>query len=123
MAKSRRPTSAWGLPCRIRAIRGGEQGSVTVTHGVTTGNGQVGACQRQWAVGQPIFQAGYAVPSLHDFLGHVRRVKAKPLRGRFASLDTAAMARGIAAIEATREEQGTAAVQVSPGPIVPLACH
>ena len=32
--------------------------------------------------------------SLHDCLGRVRRVKAKPLRGRFASLDTAATAKG-----------------------------
>ena len=47
------------------------------------------------------------MPSLHDCLGHVRRVKARPLRGRFASLDTSAMARGMAAIEGTGEEQGT----------------
>jgi hypothetical protein len=32
--------------------------------------------------------------SLHDCLGRVRRVKAKSLRGRFASLDTAATAKG-----------------------------
>jgi hypothetical protein len=32
--------------------------------------------------------------SLQDCLGRVRRVKAKPLRGRFASLDTAATAKG-----------------------------
>lgn len=48
-----------------------------------------------------------AVPSALDCLGHVRRVKAKPLRGRFASLNTAATAREMAAIEGTEEEQGT----------------
>jgi hypothetical protein len=38
----------------------------------------------------------WTVPSssLHDCLDRVRRVKAKPLRGRFASLDTAATAKG-----------------------------
>jgi hypothetical protein len=36
-----------------------------------------------------------SVPSLHDCLGRVRRVKAKPLCGRFASLDTPHTARGM----------------------------
>jgi hypothetical protein len=36
---------------------------------------------------------------LLDCLGRVRRVQAKPLLGHFASLDTAATARGMAAIE------------------------
>ena len=45
----------------------------------------------------------WTVPSssLHDCLGRVRRVKAKPLRGRFASLDTTATAR-----EGSYEEDG-----------------
>jgi len=46
-------------------------------------------------IGRPVpeaFQAGGSVPSLHDCLGPVRRVKARPLRGRFASLDTSASA-------------------------------
>src|ERR1700733_10888381 len=34
------------------------------------------------------FQAGDPVPLVVDDLGRVRRVKAKPLRGRFASLET-----------------------------------
>ena len=42
----------------------------------------------------PVFQAGGAVPSLHDCLGHFRRVKAMPLRGRYTSLETSAMAPG-----------------------------
>jgi len=37
--------------------------------------------------------------SQHNDLGRVRRVKARPLRGRFASFDTAATTRGMAAIE------------------------
>jgi hypothetical protein len=40
-----------------------------------------------------------ASSSLPNCLGRDRRVKAKPLRGRFASLDTAATARGMAAIK------------------------
>jgi hypothetical protein len=40
-----------------------------------------------------------------DYLGRVRRVNDKPLRGRFASLDTAATARGMAAIEGDGEDQ------------------
>jgi hypothetical protein len=62
---------------------------------------------------------GEAVPSLHDCLGHVRRVKARPLRGRCASLDTSATARGMAAIEGTGEKKSTASVQVSHG----RSCH
>jgi len=46
--------------------------------------------------------------SLLDCLGRVRRVQATPLRGRFASLDTATTARGMAAIEEDGEDQGTA---------------
>ena len=42
-----------------------------------------------------------AVPSLHDCFGRVRRAKAKPLRGRYASLDTPYTTREMAAIEAT----------------------
>jgi hypothetical protein len=41
--------------------------------------------------------------SLHDDLNRVHRVKAKPLRGRFASLDTASTARGMAATRRTGE--------------------
>jgi hypothetical protein len=55
-----------------------------------------------------------AVPSLHDCSGRVSRVKATPLRGRCASLDTSAAARGMAAIEGTGEKQGIVSVQVSP---------
>ena len=56
---------------------------------------------------KPTFQAGGAVTSLRDCLGHVRRVKAGPLRGRFASLDTAATARGDGSYRGNGEEQGT----------------
>jgi hypothetical protein len=45
----------------------------------------------------PIFQAGGSSSSLHDDLGRVHRVKVKQLRGRFASPDTAAMAKRVAA--------------------------
>jgi hypothetical protein len=45
--------------------------------------------------------------SLLDCLGRVLRVKAKPLRGRFASLDAEVTARGMAAIEEDGEEQAT----------------
>jgi hypothetical protein len=38
------------------------------------------------------FRSVTIVPSLHDCLDHVRRVKAKPLRGRYASLDKSAAA-------------------------------
>jgi hypothetical protein len=38
-------------------------------------------------------------------LGRVRRVKAKPLRGRCASLDTTATAKGMAATRRTGADQ------------------
>jgi hypothetical protein len=51
---------------------------------------------------------GGAVPSAHDCPGRVRRVKAKPLRGRCASLDTSAHGlRDLAPVEATGGKQGT----------------
>jgi len=46
-----------------------------------------------------ILRAVLGSSSLLDCLGRGRRVKATPLRGRFASRDTAAMAWGIAVIE------------------------
>jgi hypothetical protein len=49
-----------------------------------------------------------------DYLGRVRRVNDKPLRGRFASLDTAATARGMAAIEEDGGGAGHGWAQASP---------
>jgi len=61
--------------------------------------------------------------SLLDCLGRVRRVKAKPLRSRFASLDPAATARGMAAIEEDGEEQGTRIGTGETRIVGPLAGH
>jgi hypothetical protein len=44
---------------------------------------------------------GLLSSSLHDDLDRARRVKAKPLCGRFASPDTSATARGMAATRKT----------------------
>jgi hypothetical protein len=48
---------------------------------------------------------GLPSSSLHDDPGRVHRVKAKPLRGRFASPDTATTTKGKAAMRRTGEEQ------------------
>jgi hypothetical protein len=45
--------------------------------------------------------------ALHDELSRFLRVKAKPLRGRFASHDMAATAKGMAATRRTGEVQGS----------------
>ena len=63
-----------------------------------------------------VMRRSCVVPSLHNCPGRVRRVKAKPLRGRFASPDTTPTAQGMAAIEGTGEEQGTACLQTGTGP-------
>ena len=52
--------------------------------------------------------------SLLDCLGRVCPVKAKPLRGRFASLDTTATARGMAAIKEDGGGVGHGSAQVRP---------
>jgi hypothetical protein len=65
--------------------------------------------------------------SLRHDLSRVRRIKAKPLRGRFASLDPSATARGMAATRRTGEEQGDktrprsrAARRAISGPLTPV---
>jgi len=51
---------------------------------------------------------GYPSSSLHHDLGRVHRVKAKPLRGRFATPDTAAKAKGDGSYENDGEDQDAA---------------
>ena len=51
--------------------------------------------------------------SLLNDLARVRRVQAKPLRGRFASLDTAATAKGLATTRRTGQRR-TPQVNVRP---------
>lgn len=85
---------------------------------MTCGPGQPAAGLRA----EPVVGSGSvgvsAVSSLLYRLGRGRRVKAKPLRGRCASLDTPASARRMAAIEGTREKQGMRLVQADAGPSV-----
>jgi hypothetical protein len=51
------------------------------------------------------------------------RCQGRAARGRFASLDTEATARGMAAIEEDGEEQGMAINAGRTAFAVPLACH
>jgi hypothetical protein len=58
---------------------------------------------------------------LYDDLGRFRRVKAE--RGRYASLDTTATARGMAATRRRVREGQRGSAHVRPRSLVPLACH
>jgi len=79
--------------CPLRARSDGEPPGFTVTHGrPDTRPTCVLADQRRCTAA---IQAGdFPSPSLLDDLGRVLCVKANPLRGHFASLDTAATAKG-----------------------------
>src|SRR6266568_2494095 len=57
---------------------------------------------------------GLPFSSLHDDLGRVHRVKAKPLRGRFASPDTTATAKRRAATRRTDRTRTKQALSVQP---------
>jgi hypothetical protein len=59
--------------------------------------------------------------SQQNDLGRVRRVKAKPLRGRFASFDTVARPEGWQRSRRMGEKQGTGSVAVGPKFAGPLA--
>ena len=81
---------------------------MTVTHGYSTRPTSTDNNPGHRRSGFPTSHAGYPSSSLHDDLGRVRRVKAKPLRGRFASPDTAPTAKGDGSCDKDGEDQDAA---------------
>jgi len=88
--------------CPLRARSAGETGAITVTRGHEA---TLLDLRSGWPASPDPKPSKLELPSSspHDRLSRVLRIKAKPLRGRFASLDTSVMARGMAAMRRTGE--------------------
>ncbi len=82
----------WVQPCPLHARSSGQTRTLAVTHETNAGTA---TCISAALAGSSRSLPSWVPPSsLLDDLGHVLRVQAKPLRGRSASLDTVATAKG-----------------------------